>query len=142
MRRSAPIPSKKVAMTDIDSQVSWHFRGPLTLKQFAFYTPGNGRSKREWEPTLKERRHGHQHQHLHDKAAPEARENHIIEEKGAAEEKRDCNSMITATIDGAVVSWPNTFCAGAGTSTPPPRVIPAAVTSAPSTLPSVNAGTG
>src|SRR5271168_4429597 len=103
MRRSAPIPSKKVAMADIDSQVSWHFRGPLTLKQFAFYAPGNGQSKREWEPTLKERRHGHQHQHLHDKSVREVQENHIIEEKDAAQEKRDCNP-ITATIDGAVVS--------------------------------------
>ncbi|EEH46326.2 uncharacterized protein PADG_02424 [Paracoccidioides brasiliensis Pb18] len=71
--------------------VSWHFRGPLILKQFAFYSPGSGSGsgagtkysapvKREVKPSIHKRRHGHQH-------------------------KRRGDQYVTATIDGQVVSW-------------------------------------
>ncbi|OAX79865.1 hypothetical protein ACJ72_05815, partial [Emergomyces africanus] len=81
--------------------VSWHFRGPLNLKQFAYYSPGSGSApagsrKREVKPSIHERRH-HAHQHLHKRA----------------NEKRAVGDMVTATINGKVVSWVNQYGGGA-----------------------------
>ncbi|PGH10080.1 hypothetical protein GX51_00347 [Blastomyces parvus] len=89
-------------------EVSWHFRGPLNLKQFAFYshspgsgTPADGRYKREVKPSIHERRHqGHQHLHKRDN------------------EKRAVGDMVTATINGQVVSWVNQYAGGAAPSVP------------------------
>ncbi|ODH52483.1 hypothetical protein GX48_01263 [Paracoccidioides brasiliensis] len=78
-------------LAPLNKEVSWHFRGPLILKQFAFYSPGSGSGsgagtkysapvKREVKPSIHKRRHGHQH-------------------------KRRGDQYVTATIDGQVVSW-------------------------------------
>lgn len=97
-----------------------HFRGPLHLKQFAAYKL-NPSKKRE---TTHARRHGHQHFHKRNaEAAPEE----AIEERG--EEKRQ---MISATIDGKVVSWMNNWFGGAASPTP-------AASSAQSTAPAAAA---
>lgn len=85
------------------AQVSWHFRGPLQLKQFAFYTLGTSPSKRKIRPSSHARRHGHQHFHARDNDIREINENHLVEEKRAV------GDMVTATIDGQVVSWINQY---------------------------------
>lgn len=74
------------------SQVSWHFRGPMHLKQFAFYTPGSS-SKRSLRPTPQQRRHVHGHA------------------------EKAVGDWVTATINGNVVSWINEY-AGVPTSSP------------------------
>ncbi|GKT43113.1 PGA52-like protein [Colletotrichum spaethianum] len=75
------------------------FRGPMNLKQVAVY---NLSPKTKRSPTVSHahaRRHGHHgHQHLHKK---HAEEEHV-------EEKRD-DVWVTATIDGIVQSWINTW---------------------------------
>jgi Putative TOS1-like glycosyl hydrolase (DUF2401) len=70
-----------------------HIRGPVHLKQFAVYYQNPSAPKKR-EPVRK--RHGHQHLHKH----------------RAAEEKR-APDMVTATINGQVVSWANDYT-GAG----------------------------
>ena len=95
------------------SQVSWHFRGPLHLKQFAFYTPGSSTTKRGLRPTPHERRYGkdlagrqHQHGNAHKRKHLDA--NYEI----VPIIKRDPQQYVTAVINGQTVSWP------APTSTP------------------------
>lgn len=74
-------------------EVSWHFRGPMHLKQFAFYTPGSSKSKRTVRPASAQRRHAHLHQ-----------------ERAA--------DLITATINGKVVSWANPGSGSPATARP------------------------
>ena len=132
--------------------MSWHFRGPLQLKQFAFYSLGSEASKRDVRPNPMQRRHGHQHFHARDKSVVEIRENHIIEEK------RGVGDIVTATIDGHVVSWTNEYAgsgtaptSAAGTGPPENGVAPSALNAVPppappaalaSAQPSINAGSG
>ncbi|EEQ88880.2 uncharacterized protein BDCG_04000 [Blastomyces dermatitidis ER-3] len=102
------------SLAPLNEEVSWHFRGPVSLKQFAFYSPGSGappegRYKREMKPSIHERRH-QGHQHLHKRA----------------NEKRAVGDMVTATINGQVVSWVNQYAGGAA---------PAAPTQAPASPP-------
>lgn len=80
-------------MGPLDEEVSLHFRGPINLMQLAIYQPGNTASttKRDTKPSFHERRHTHGHYRKHEKED---------------EEKRD---MVTATIDGKVVSWTNNY---------------------------------
>ena len=66
-------------------EVSWHFRGPMHLKQFAFYAPGTGNSKRGLRTNPLERRHSHGHH------------------------KKAVGDIVTATINGQVVTWANTY---------------------------------
>ncbi|PGG98570.1 hypothetical protein AJ79_08823 [Helicocarpus griseus UAMH5409] len=99
-------------LAPLNEEVSWHFRGPVSLKQFAFYSPGSGPAKREVKPSIHERRH-HGHQHLH-------------------KNKRAVGDMVTATIDGKVVSWKNEYGGGAPAApTEPPAAAPAAPAPAP-----------
>lgn len=76
-------------MTNHSFKVSLHFRGPLNLKQFAVYTP-SGNTKRDNAPA--EPQHA-RHAHVHARNA----------------EKRAVGDMVTATIDGQVVSWVNEY---------------------------------
>ena len=121
-------------------QVSVHFRGPLQLKQFAFYSPGSSTSSKRNVRT-KARRHNHQHFHARDKQIRGVQDKHEVEEKRAA------GDMVTATINGQVVSWVNQY-SGPGTgATATPEVDGATVTAASATsvespIPSVNAGPG
>jgi hypothetical protein len=121
-------------------QVSWHFRGPLQLKQFAFYSPGSEANKRDLKPNIMQRRHGHQYFHARDREVVEIQETHVVEEKRAV------GDIVEATIDGEVVSWTNAY-AGPGTAFT--SVVgagypagPSAAYSAPFSQPSMNAGSG
>ncbi|KAI0007777.1 putative TOS1-like glycosyl hydrolase-domain-containing protein [Xylariaceae sp. FL0662B] len=75
------------------------FRGPVTVSQFAVYTPSKG--KRD-VPKVHSKRHGHQH--LHRKH----------QEQQQQEEKRA--DIVTATMDGKVVTWENNYFGGAATA--------------------------
>ena len=90
-------------------QVSWHFRGPLQLKQFAFYFPDSEARELNVRQTLMQRRHGHQHLRARDKELEEVQENHIVAEK------RAIGDTVIATINGQVLSWKNEY-AGPGTA--------------------------
>ena len=88
-----------------------HIRGPVHLKQFAVYYQ-NAAAPKKREPIRK--RHGHQHLHKH----------------RAAEEKRD-GDMITATIDGKVVSWANPYAGGPAAAAATPAPAPQGNTQSP-----------
>jgi hypothetical protein len=90
-----------------------------------------------------QRRHGHQHFHARDQETVEIQENHIVETKRAV------GDMVTATINGQVVSWTNEYAGPStiptpvvGAGSPPDPVTPPASYVAPSAQPSVNAGSG
>ncbi|KAM0335336.1 hypothetical protein ACHAQA_000381 [Verticillium albo-atrum] len=86
------------------------FRGPMNLAQVAVYNV-NEKKKRDAaaaQSQIHARRHVHGHQHLH---------------KKHAEEKRG-EDWVTATIDGQVVSWINTY--HGPTDVPSPKEEPAA----------------
>lgn len=76
-----------------------HFRGPLHLKQFAVYTPGEQSSSKKLKPrrTPTERRHAHVHAHNH-------QHQHHNDVR-----KRNVGDMVIATINGEVVSWVNEY---------------------------------
>jgi hypothetical protein len=123
--------------------VSWHFRGPLQLKQFAFYSPGSEANKRDLKPNALQHRHGHQHFHARDREIVEVQEAQVLEEKRAV------GDIVEATIDGQVVSWTNgyagpgtAFTSAVGAGYPVDGVAPSATYPAPSSQPSMNAGLG
>ncbi|ESZ98134.1 hypothetical protein SBOR_1513 [Sclerotinia borealis F-4128] len=74
-------------ISPLDEEISFHFRGPLQLKQFAAYTPGTTTSKEKREGSTARRRRYHQHLDKHVKAGNKKR------------------GKISATIDGQLVSW-------------------------------------
>lgn len=89
-----------VSLTNMN-QLTALFRGPMNLAQFAVYNVNpNSNSKRDMSShaSMHARRHGqgHGHQRLH---------------KKHADQKRDAEEdvWVTATIDGEVVSWLNTY---------------------------------
>jgi hypothetical protein len=130
--------------------VSWHFRGPIQLKQFAFYTAGSDNSKRSIPPNRHQRRYAHKHLHHSDPPADDD------EEDEHQEHKRAVGDWVTATINGQVVSWVNQYGGGgAAAATPAPtvggnggggqRIAPgsaSAAYSAPAPAASMNAGAG
>ncbi|KAL2004362.1 hypothetical protein VTN02DRAFT_2008 [Thermoascus thermophilus] len=107
-------------LAPLNGEVSWHFRGPLSLKQFAFYTPGSGSSqKREVKSNFHRRRHDHHHLHSRSQESSEAQE-----------QKRAVGDIVTATINGQVVQWVNAWDGGAGSGSDAvavPPAIPAAI---------------
>ncbi|KAI2472518.1 putative TOS1-like glycosyl hydrolase-domain-containing protein [Annulohypoxylon bovei var. microspora] len=89
-----------------DEDLTMHFRGPLSLKSVAVYTPSKG--KRD-VPKPHSKRHGHQHLHKKFHEQQEA-------------EKRDAD-IVSVTIDGKLATWVNNWFgpstdAPAATSTP------------------------
>ncbi|TGO65514.1 hypothetical protein BCON_0002g00990 [Botryotinia convoluta] len=78
-------------LSPLDEEVSFHFRGPFQLKQFAAYTPGATASKEKREGSTARRR-----RHLQ----------HIDKHARGGNQKRD---KIYATIDGQLVSWDNNY---------------------------------
>ncbi|CAD6442185.1 96f09121-de62-402b-b8d4-8d082bf913ba [Sclerotinia trifoliorum] len=79
-------------ISPLDEEVSFHFRGPLRLKQFAVYTPSTTTTRKEKrDGSTARRRRYHQHLEKHAKAG---------------NKKRD---EIHATIDGQIVSWDNNW---------------------------------
>lgn len=110
------------SMSPFDEEVSMHFRGPLNLKQFAVYTPESSSSKAKMaRRSAHERRHAHGHGHAH---------LHHARDAAAKEEKRGLGDMVTAVIDGQVVSWINEYAGGAA-ATSAATSAASAVTSAP-----------
>ncbi|KAI1392782.1 putative TOS1-like glycosyl hydrolase-domain-containing protein [Hypoxylon trugodes] len=93
-----------------DEDLTLHFRGPLKLETLAVYTPSSSSSKRD-VPKPHSKRHGHQHLH---------KKYHEHE----AEKRAD---MVSAYIDGKLVSWENNYF---GPSTTPAPAATAAVASA------------
>ncbi|KAK4628834.1 PGA52-like protein [Fulvia fulva] len=97
-------------LSPFDEEVSLHFRGPLELKQFAFYAPAAAAPSYSKEKrtvgrrSAIERRHGHAHGHAH------AHLHHARDE-----EKRTpaLGEMVTAVINGVTQTWKNTYDGGA-----------------------------
>jgi len=88
-----------------------HFRGPIQLKQFAVYMPGSPSAKAKRDAHV--RRHAHAHAgHMHHARAPEPQ----------------AGAIVTATINGEVVSWTNEYTGMSSTAAPG---APAAASSAP-----------
>lgn len=107
-----------------------HFRGPLKLKQFAVYTPGAAPSRaKQARRSAHERRHvhGHGHSHLH-----HARD-------AAAKEKRALGDMVTAVINGQVVSWINEYDGGAASTSAATSAASLDASTAPAATPAVYA---
>ncbi|EME44273.1 hypothetical protein DOTSEDRAFT_71938 [Dothistroma septosporum NZE10] len=102
------------SLSPLDEELSLHFRGPLQLKQFAFYAPCTAASSYSKEKrnvgrrSAMERRHahghGHAHAHLH-----HAREAHAEEKRAPA-----LGDMVTAVINGVSETWKNTYGGNAG----------------------------
>ncbi|KAK0258921.1 target of Sbf [Friedmanniomyces endolithicus] len=87
-------------LSPLDQELSFHFRGPIQLKQFAVYTPSGSSSKaRRSAPNERRHAHGHGHAHLH----------HARDAAVGAE--------VTATINGLVQTWVNEW-SGAASSAP------------------------
>ncbi|KAK5631632.1 hypothetical protein RRF57_007346 [Xylaria bambusicola] len=74
--------------------LSMHFRGPLHLNNVAIYAPGTSKKRDAPQTVAHAKRHGHQH--LHKKHYEQKQE-------------RAVGDVVTATIDGQVVSWVNTY---------------------------------
>ncbi|EME79386.1 uncharacterized protein MYCFIDRAFT_212204 [Pseudocercospora fijiensis CIRAD86] len=100
------------SMAPLDEEVSMHFRGPLRLKQFAFYAPGSSSTKmvkaRSARPSSRERRsalgHGHAHAHAH------------LHDKREADPDAAVGDLVTDVIDGKTVHWLNTYDGGASSA--------------------------
>lgn len=95
----------------------------MHLKQFAFYTPGSSKSKRDIKANSLQRRHIHGHQ------------------------ERRIGDVVTATINGQVVSWINQY-GGQATAAPQATglsIVPSSTptkTPVPAVAPVPNAGAG
>ena len=103
-------------------QLSLHVRGPTWLKQVAVYTlETSSNSKRNTKRNTHGRRHAHQYLHGHHGKVREVHERQ--QEHDYA--KRSVGALVSATIDGQLVSWTNMY-AGPGVATilPTPAVAP------------------
>lgn len=112
-------------LAPLDEPVSFHFRGPLKLKQFAAYLPAASSKSSKARRTAHERRHGHAHGghahahlHKHRDAAP-------------ADEKRGLGDMVYAEINGVMQSWKNDYSGGAATTS---ATVPAAAAATSATI--------
>ncbi|EXJ86941.1 hypothetical protein A1O3_03895 [Capronia epimyces CBS 606.96] len=103
-------------MAPMDEEVSWHFRGPIRLKQFAFYTLGSSETKRSIHPSPHQRRHAHNHLHHRDDRETRAVKDEHVEDH--VEDKRGVGDWVTAVINGQTVSWVNKWSGVAATSSP------------------------
>ncbi|OJD29860.1 protein tos1 [Diplodia corticola] len=97
------------SLAPYDEEIGIIFRGPLKLRQFAAYSADSSASKlkkrgeerkaekekakRSPRPSPHKRRYGHGHQHFHQHQ----------------KEKRGLGDMVTAVIDGQLVSWVNNY---------------------------------
>lgn len=94
-------------------QLSLHIRGPTWLKQLAVYVPtGHHRTtgKRvDKKSNFYSRRSGHQHLHQH---------NHeVIKGQNRVYTKRAVGDVVSAIIEGQLVSWTNVYTAPATAAT-------------------------
>ncbi|KAI1408980.1 putative TOS1-like glycosyl hydrolase-domain-containing protein [Hypoxylon sp. FL1857] len=104
-----------------DEDLTLHFRGPLSLKSVAVYTPSKG--KRD-VPKPHSKRHGHQH--LHKK-----HHEHQAEKRG---------DTVVATIDGKVVSWENNYFGPSTTAPEATAPVNAAAAAVSSVVSAVKSG--
>ena len=77
-----------------------HFRGPLQLKQMAVYTPIPPKARRSKRHLFSRQSRKLKHQHYEKSQQKHAEE---------AQEQIAKRQMVTATIDGQVVSWENNY---------------------------------
>ncbi|KAF4449422.1 hypothetical protein F53441_7284 [Fusarium austroafricanum] len=92
------------ALGPLSEDLSVHIRGPFNLKEFAVYNLGSTEKKRDSAPSP----HLHGHRHLHQ------------------QRKKKRGDWVTATIDGQVVSWENTY-----NGSPATQAAPVATSAAP-----------
>ena len=93
----------------------------MHIKQFAYYTLGSDSSKTKRDES--NAHHGrHAHQRFHDKYQRDV--NEAVEV--GQEEKRAIGDVVTATINGQVVTWINAYGGGAVAATAAPAPAPAA----------------
>ena len=104
-------------------QLSLHVRGPTWLKQIAVYTlDTSSNSKRNTERNTHGRRHA-KHQYLHDQHGKVKEVRVRQHEHNYA--KRSVGAIVSATIDGQLVSWTNMYAGpGAATILPSPAIAP------------------
>ncbi|KAK6003696.1 hypothetical protein QM012_009467 [Aureobasidium pullulans] len=115
-------------MSPLDEEVSLHFRGPLKLKQFAFFSPSTDSS----ESSKKAKRSAmHRHNHAHQHAHKHKRDEDV--------EKRAVGDWVTAVIDGQTVSWINEWSGVATTAASAPAATTSAA-AAPASTESASAG--
>ncbi|EWG36737.1 hypothetical protein FVEG_00632 [Fusarium verticillioides 7600] len=95
------------ALGPLSEDLSVHIRGPFNLKEFAVYNLGSSEKKRDSAPSP----HLHGHRHFHE------------------QRKKKRGDWVTATINGQVVSWENTYNGSPATQAAPVG-IPAAPTDA------------
>ncbi|KAK5113079.1 hypothetical protein LTR62_003658 [Meristemomyces frigidus] len=89
-------------LSPLDEEVSLHFRGPLTLKKFAVYTPGGSLGSKRREAHV--RRHVHGHGYGHQQVAREA--------------EAAVGDMVTAVINGVAETWVNEWSGQSATPAP------------------------
>ncbi|KAA8574864.1 hypothetical protein MFRU_002g04550 [Monilinia fructicola] len=109
-------------ISPLDEEISFHFRGPLKLKQFAAYTPGTTTARKEKREGSTARRRRH-HQHLDRRARGDNKKRGKIyatidgqlvswddnSPTTAANAQDGAGKMVTATIDGQVQTWVNNW---------------------------------
>ncbi|KAG9230175.1 putative TOS1-like glycosyl hydrolase-domain-containing protein [Amylocarpus encephaloides] len=104
-------------LAPLDEEISLHFRGPLHLKQFAAYVPSSAGKKKRLS-SLHRRNQGHQHQHQHLHNAQKRKDTwHANEER----------EIISATIDGVVVSWEINYSGDGGSHATAPQIVTATI---------------
>ncbi|KAI9648242.1 target of Sbf [Ciborinia camelliae] len=108
-------------LSPLDEEVSFHFRGPLQLKQFAAYIPGTSTSKEKRQGSTARRRRYHQHLDKHAKAGNKKRDKIYATIDGqlvswddnsptpAANVNDGAAKMVTATINGEIQTWVNNW---------------------------------
>lgn len=102
----------------------------MNIKQIAVYLPGSTDSKRGAIDEVVEKRHSHNHARKHARKHARFQHSHLHSEReegpNKVEEKRQHPTIwVTATIDGAVVSWINNYWGPADSATPAPAAAPA-----------------
>ncbi|KAL8733535.1 MAG: hypothetical protein Q9181_003551 [Wetmoreana brouardii] len=111
------------SLAPMNEELSMHFRGPTSLKQLAVYYPDTGsHGKRSIPANVHAHRHAHQHVH-------HAKREHALVGRAVGD-------MVTATINGQVVSWVNQYAGPGGTpKTPAAQPAPVQTTLAKSVGP-------
>ncbi|KAM0804083.1 putative TOS1-like glycosyl hydrolase-domain-containing protein [Usnea florida] len=109
------------SLSPLNEELSLHIRGPTWLNQVAVYVPtASANEKRSVEANSHHRRHaaaavhhhgGHQYLHDHHGRVRQVDESQLLE--------RAVGDLVSATIDGQLVSWTNEY-AGPGVATAVP----------------------
>lgn len=109
-----PRPETDSGLIRCMQQLSIHIRGPTWLKQLAVYFPSSAHPKRSDQATFHKRSHGHHHLHHRFKGVREFHER----DQG----KRGVGDLVTAVIDGQLVSWTNVYGGPSAVSSSPTSI--------------------